>query len=111
MTPVDDEPAGRIRHPRAGEPKDRLRILIADDDPYARRMVRDALQEAGQHVVGEAADGSEAVQLALHYRPVVVLMDVRCSSPAHIELREGLSRPAPRAPGRAVAASLPRCPR
>ena len=55
---------------------DPLRVLLADDDPLARRVVRDALQEAGWSVVADASSGREAVELALHYRPDLVLMDV-----------------------------------
>lgn len=58
---------------RAAQP---LRVLIADDDPLARRVVRDALQDAGMTVVADAANGREAVELALHYRPDLVLMDI-----------------------------------
>lgn len=54
----------------------RLKVLVADDDPLARRVVRDALQDAGMTVVADAANGREAVELALHYRPDLVLMDV-----------------------------------
>ncbi|MGZ4267790.1 MAG: response regulator [Solirubrobacteraceae bacterium] len=53
-----------------------MRVIIADDDPFARRTVRDALQEAGIVVIAEASNGPDAVQLSVHYQPDVVLMDV-----------------------------------
>src|ERR671914_7018 len=59
------------------EPKaTRMRIVVADDDPFARRMIRDALQRAEVIVVAEAHNGHEAVELCLHYEPDLVLMDV-----------------------------------
>jgi DNA-binding NarL/FixJ family response regulator len=54
----------------------RLRVIVVDDDPFARRQVRDALQAEGVVVVADASDGREAVELAKYYRPDVVLMDV-----------------------------------
>jgi NarL family two-component system response regulator LiaR len=50
--------------------------VVADDDPLARRVVRDALQEAGMVVVADAGNGREAVELTLHYQPDLVLMDI-----------------------------------
>jgi two-component system, NarL family, response regulator LiaR len=53
-----------------------VRVIVADDDPFARRVIKGALQATGLTVVAEAKNGREAVQLALHYRPDVVVMDV-----------------------------------
>ena len=58
----------------SGEP---MRVIVADDDPFARRMIKESLQRAGVTVVAEAPDGRQAVELSLFYRPDVVLMDVR----------------------------------
>jgi NarL family two-component system response regulator LiaR len=53
-----------------------MRVIVADDDPFARRMIKESLQRAGIVVVAEAHNGQQAVELALFYRPDVVLMDV-----------------------------------
>ncbi len=53
-----------------------VRVLIADDHTMVREGLRWALEHAGLDVVGEAADGEEAVDMAEQHRPDVVLMDL-----------------------------------
>ena len=53
------------------------RILIVDDHPLAREGLKAVLAGAGFAIAGEAASGEEAVDLARHLSPDVVLMDVR----------------------------------
>jgi len=55
-----------------------IRVLVADDQALVRAGFRMILKaEPGIEVVGEAADGTEAVALAAETDPDVVLMDVR----------------------------------
>jgi NarL family two-component system response regulator YdfI len=57
---------------------DPIRILIADDHMIIRQGLRLILEtEDGFDLVGEAADGAEAVKLASELHPDVVLMDLR----------------------------------
>src|SRR3954465_16038856 len=55
---------------------DALRVIVADDDPLARRVVRDALEAGGIVVIAEASTGREAVELSLYYKQDIVLMDL-----------------------------------
>jgi DNA-binding NarL/FixJ family response regulator len=52
-------------------------VLIADDHPLVRAGTREILdREPDLHVIGEAADGLEAVALAAALRPDIVVMDI-----------------------------------
>jgi two-component system response regulator AlgR len=55
-----------------------MRIMIVDDEKLARERLRELLHEIGGHtVIGEAANGHEAVERASELNPDVVLMDIR----------------------------------
>ena len=55
-----------------------IRVVIVDDYPYMRFGLRELLNaEVDIEVVGECADGQEAVELAGHLRPDVVLTDLK----------------------------------
>lgn len=66
---------GRFDGPKV--PQRPGRVLIVDDDPLVRETLRELLEGYGFEVVGEAANGAEAVRLAGERAPEVVLMDVR----------------------------------
>ncbi|HEY5789605.1 MAG TPA: LytTR family DNA-binding domain-containing protein [Gammaproteobacteria bacterium] len=70
-----------------------MRVLIADDEPLARERLRRQLAELpGHEVVGEAANGSQAVRLAGELRPDVVLLDIRMPGMDGLEAAHHLDR-------------------
>lgn len=58
-----------------------VRVVLADDSADLRDVVRFHLERAGLHVVGEAPDGSSAVELAARIAPDVVVLDVTMPGP------------------------------
>ena len=74
-----------------------LRVLVADDQELVRAGFRLILEAAGFTVVGEAADGAEALTLAARERPDVVLMDIRMPVMDGLAATRQLTAPA--APG------------
>jgi two-component system NarL family response regulator len=72
---VSETPTGDDIAPGAGEA---IRVLVVDDHALFRRGLEMVLaQELDIEVVGEASDGTEAIQLARELTPDIVLMDVR----------------------------------
>lgn len=53
------------------------RAVVAEDEALIRMDIVETLREGGYDVVGEAANGEEAVALAREFKPDVVVMDVK----------------------------------
>jgi DNA-binding NarL/FixJ family response regulator len=71
-----------------------IRVLVVDDQDLVRagfRMILDA--EEDLDIVGEAADGRRAVELAEHLRPDIVLMDIRMPELDGVEATRRLAGP------------------
>jgi DNA-binding NarL/FixJ family response regulator len=54
-----------------------MSVLIVDDHPSFRASARRLLEAEGFNVIGEAADGHEAIAAALELKPDLVLLDVQ----------------------------------
>jgi len=52
------------------------RILVADDASFMRMMIREIVEDEGYEVVGEASDGSEALEKYRELHPDIVTMDI-----------------------------------
>ena len=53
------------------------RVLVAEDEALIRLDLKEMLEEEGYDVVGEAANGEEAVRLAEELKPDLVILDVK----------------------------------
>jgi DNA-binding NarL/FixJ family response regulator len=54
-----------------------IRVIVADDHHLVRQGIRALLEKAGEiEVIGEAADGQEAVELVERLAPDVLVMDI-----------------------------------
>lgn len=53
------------------------RVLIAEDEALIRLDLKEMLEEEGYTVVGEAADGEQAIELAASLHPDLVILDVK----------------------------------
>jgi len=76
--------------------KQKIRVLVADDHPVVRRGLQSCLaRETRLKIVGEAADGDEALRKTQELAPDVVLMDVNMPRMDGLAVTEVLRREAP----------------
>lgn len=62
-----------------------IRLVIVDDAPFIREVLRHTFQNTEIEVVGEAVDGEEAIEVVTRLRPSVVLMDIVMPKKSGIE--------------------------
>ncbi len=64
------------------------KVLIVDDAKFMRTLVRDALQQVGHEIVGEAENGVEAIEKYRELHPDLVTMDITMREKDGIEATE-----------------------
>ena len=71
------------------------RILIVDDSFYMRTMLKNMLTDAGYEVVGEAANGQQALEMAAETKPDLITLDVILPDNTGLDVLKGLRQQTP----------------
>ena len=66
------------------------RILIVDDSFYMRTMLKNMLTDAGYEVVGEAANGQQALEMAADTKPDLITLDVILPDNTGLDVLKGI---------------------
>jgi two-component system chemotaxis response regulator CheB len=69
-----------------------IRVVVADDSAFMRRLITDALTERGAQVVGVGRDGDEALELCALHRPDVLSLDLAMPGRNGIDVLKELRR-------------------
>lgn len=65
-------------------PQDRLRVLVIEDQPYMRQLIRQTLERLGIPNIYEAEDGGAGFKVTIRMRPDIVFCDI------HMEPIDGI---------------------
>jgi two-component system, NarL family, nitrate/nitrite response regulator NarL len=88
--------APQAREPKVSAKKQTIKVLVADDHPVVRKGLLSCLSRHGHiRVVGEAADGDEALRKARELKPHLVLMDISMPGMNGLAVTEALRKEAP----------------
>ncbi len=71
------------------------RILIVDDSFYMRTMLKNMLTDAGYDVVGEAANGRQALEMAVATTPDLITLDVILPDNTGLDVLKGIRQQQP----------------
>jgi signal transduction histidine kinase/ActR/RegA family two-component response regulator len=86
---VDESPPGETPAPRKEPPGPRTRVLVVDDEPSIRDLLKAILQPIG-HEVDDVADGRSAIEHVKANRYGVILLDVRMPDMGGVEVFQRL---------------------
>jgi two-component system chemotaxis response regulator CheB len=64
----------------------RVRAVVCDDSPFMRKLLSDALAACGVEVVGQAADGGQALEACARLRPDVLTLDLQMPGVSGMEV-------------------------
>src|SRR5512138_2467293 len=72
---------------------DRIRVLVIDDEPLARNMIRELLEcDPGVEILTDCANGRQAVEAIAKLSPDVVFLDIQMPELGGFEVLESLDR-------------------
>jgi DNA-binding NarL/FixJ family response regulator len=80
---------------QAKEEKTDLRVLLVDDHDLFRTGLRNLLEEQGLQIVGEAANGKDAIRLVRELAPDIVVMDLNMPGVTGVEATREITSFAP----------------
>src|SRR5437764_6254720 len=69
---------------------EKLRVVIADDEPLARQRIEDLLPQNSVEVVGTASNGNEAVEKIVALKPDLVFLDVQMPGKTGLQVVEAI---------------------
>jgi DNA-binding NarL/FixJ family response regulator len=76
-----------------------IKILVADDNPVIRKMLSRILEsEKAYEICAEAADGREAIDLAVEYSPELIILDLSMPNVNGLEASRELKKLMPAVP-------------
>ncbi|MES2768535.1 MAG: response regulator [Bdellovibrionota bacterium] len=74
------------------------KVLIVDDAAFVREVLTQILQKHGFEVIGEAQNGTEAVEMAASLKPDLILMDIVMPVKSGIQATEEILKTNPKMP-------------
>lgn len=97
IRPAEPSPPQTHHHGKPAPPSEPegIRVLLADDHAILRDGLAGLLRQHGFTIVGEAADGQQAIDLAIALQPDVVLMDISMPQVSGIDATRMIRRQAP----------------